>query len=49
VMDAHFRSFSQQVVPLLVKGQIGVLGMKSMAGSAILASKVVLCQILIFG
>ena len=29
VMDAHFRSFGRQVVPLLVKEQIGVLGMKS--------------------
>ena len=30
VMDAHFRSFAQQVVPVLVKQGIGVLGMKSM-------------------
>ena len=29
VMDAHFRSFAQMVVPELVKQQIGVLGMKS--------------------
>jgi hypothetical protein len=29
VMDAHFRSFEQQVLPVLVKNQIGVLGMKS--------------------
>jgi aryl-alcohol dehydrogenase-like predicted oxidoreductase len=41
VMDAHFRSFSQHVLPVLVKEQIGVLGMKSMAGSQILASKTV--------
>ncbi len=41
VMDAHFRSFSQQVLPLLVKEQIGVLGMKSMGSGAILKSKAV--------
>ena len=29
VMDAHFRSFETQVLPLLVKHNIGVLGMKS--------------------
>ncbi|MGB7437997.1 MAG: aldo/keto reductase [Candidatus Acidiferrum sp.] len=32
VMDAHFRSFAQLVVPELVKQGIGVLGMKSMGG-----------------
>ena len=31
VMDAHFRSFEQKVLPELMKLQIGVLGMKSMA------------------
>jgi aryl-alcohol dehydrogenase-like predicted oxidoreductase len=41
VMDAHFRSFSQQVLPLLVKEQIGVLGMKPMGGGIILKSKTV--------
>src|SRR5579859_1854447 len=30
VMDAHFRSFAQMVLPELVKEEIGVLGMKSM-------------------
>src|SRR4029077_9525727 len=30
VMDAHFRSFEKQVLPVLVKEGIGVLGMKSM-------------------
>ena len=30
VMDAHFRSFEKQVLPRLVKDNIGVLGMKSM-------------------
>ena len=38
VMDAHFRSFGQHVLPLLVKEQIGVLGMKPMASGAILKS-----------
>lgn len=41
VMDAHFRSFGQLVVPELVKRNIGVLGMKSMGDSVILQSKVV--------
>ena len=38
VMDAHFRSFGRQVVPLLVKEEIGVLGMKPMANGIILKS-----------
>ena len=41
VMDAHFRSFGQQVLPVLVKQGIGVLGMKSMGSGDILQSKVV--------
>lgn len=41
VMDAHFRSFRQQVVPVLVKEQIGVLGMKPLGGGGILASGLV--------
>jgi len=39
VMDAHFRSFQQKVVPVLVKEDIGVLGMKSMGSGVILQSK----------
>jgi aryl-alcohol dehydrogenase-like predicted oxidoreductase len=39
VMDAHFRSFEHQVVPVLVKEGIGVLGMKSMGSGVILESK----------
>lgn len=39
VMDAHFRSFERQVVPRLVKEQVGVLGMKSMGDGFILQSK----------
>ena len=41
VLDAHFRSFSQMVLPELVKQEIGVLGMKSMGDGVILKSKVV--------
>jgi predicted aldo/keto reductase-like oxidoreductase len=41
VMDAHFRSFQHLVLPLLLKKQIGVLGMKSMADGMILKSNVV--------
>jgi predicted aldo/keto reductase-like oxidoreductase len=41
VMDAHFRSFEHQVIPVLVKEQIGVLGMKSMGSGGILRSKTV--------
>jgi hypothetical protein len=41
VMDAHFRSFEKNVVPVLVSKQIAVLGMKSMGDSHILASKTV--------
>jgi predicted aldo/keto reductase-like oxidoreductase len=40
-MDAHFRSFAHQVVPVLVKGHVGVLGMKSMGDGGILKSKTV--------
>ena len=39
VMDAHFRSFAHKVLPVLVKEQIGVLGMKSMGDAIILKSK----------
>ncbi len=38
VMDAHFRSFGNEVVPVLVKKQIAVLGMKSMGSGFILKS-----------
>lgn len=41
VMDAHFRSFERQVLPILVKNQIGVLGMKSMGDPYILRSNTV--------
>jgi aryl-alcohol dehydrogenase-like predicted oxidoreductase len=41
VMDAHFRSFEQLVLPELVRQQIGVLGMKPLANGRILQSKTV--------
>lgn len=40
VMDAHYRSFEQLVLPELVRDQIGVLGMKSMGSGIILQSGV---------
>jgi predicted aldo/keto reductase-like oxidoreductase len=39
VMDAHFESFEKKVLPVLVKENIGVLGMKSMGDKVILKSK----------
>jgi aryl-alcohol dehydrogenase-like predicted oxidoreductase len=41
VMDAHFRSFEQKVLPVLVKEGIGVLGMKPLGSGAILQTKAV--------
>jgi predicted aldo/keto reductase-like oxidoreductase len=41
VMDAHYRSFEHEVLPVLVKNNIGVLGMKSMGSGIILKSKTV--------
>jgi aryl-alcohol dehydrogenase-like predicted oxidoreductase len=41
LMDTHYRSFEQLVLPELVKRRIGVLGMKSMAQGVILKSKTV--------
>ena len=36
VMDAHFRSFEHQVLPVLVKREIGVLGMKPHGRAAVI-------------
>jgi len=41
VMDAHYRSFEKLVLPELVKQDIGVLAMKTMANGTILESKTV--------
>ncbi len=38
LMDAHYRSFAKEVVPILVDRRIGVLGMKSMANGILLKS-----------
>ncbi len=39
VLDAHFRSFEKNVVPVLLREGIGVLGMKSMGDGLVLKSK----------
>lgn len=41
VMDFHYRSFAKLVLPELVKRNIGVLGMKSMANGILLRSNTV--------
>lgn len=41
LMDAHFRSFARNVVPRLVREQIGVLGMKPLGSGALLRSNTV--------
>jgi predicted aldo/keto reductase-like oxidoreductase len=41
VMDAHYNSFGKKVLPVLVKKEIGALGMKPMGSGMILASKTV--------
>src|SRR4051794_39432814 len=38
VMDAHYRSFSQLVVPEMLKEGVGILGMKAMANGILLKS-----------
>jgi len=40
VMDPHYDSFEKNVLPLLLKDEIGVLGMKSLGDKIILASGV---------
>jgi predicted aldo/keto reductase-like oxidoreductase len=39
VMDAHFNSFEKKVLPVLLRNNIGVLGMKPMGDHIILQSK----------
>jgi len=41
VMDAHFRSFAKQVIPVANEQGIGVLAMKVFAGRAVIQSKTV--------
>ena len=38
-MDAHYESFEKRVLPVLVKNEIGVLGMKPMGSGLLLRSK----------
>jgi hypothetical protein len=38
VLDAHYRSFAHEVLPVLIAQKIGVLGMKSFADGVILKS-----------
>lgn len=44
VMDAHYRSFEKLVLPELVRRNVGVLGMKSLANGIILLSGTVTAQ-----
>lgn len=39
VMDAHYKSFEKNVLPVLVREKIGVLGMKPLGSGAILENK----------
>jgi aryl-alcohol dehydrogenase-like predicted oxidoreductase len=41
LFDAHYRSFSKLVVPVLAQQRIGILGMKSMANGILLRSNTV--------
>jgi len=41
VMDAHFNSFEKKVLPILIKHNIGVIGMKPMGSGIILKSNTV--------
>ncbi|MCU1259818.1 MAG: aldo/keto reductase [Bryobacterales bacterium] len=41
VMDAHFRSFEQAVLPALIQRDMGVLGMKSMGDGFVLKANLV--------
>jgi predicted aldo/keto reductase-like oxidoreductase len=41
VMDAHFRSFAKEVIPVALSAGAGVLGMKPIGGGIILQSKTV--------
>lgn len=36
LLDYHYRSFTKEVLPILMEREIGIIGMKSLAGSSIL-------------
>jgi predicted aldo/keto reductase-like oxidoreductase len=40
LLDAHYRSFTKDILPLLSKRSIGVIGMKSLAGGNLLKSPI---------
>src|SRR4029077_20957695 len=40
IMDAHYESFEKKVLPVLLKHEIGVLGMKPMGDHFILDTKI---------
>ena len=39
VLDYHYRSFTKQIMPILVERKIGVIGMKSLTGGGILRTE----------
>src|SRR5205823_8984023 len=39
VMDVHYRSFQKQVLPVLLRRNIGVLAMKSLGGNGSIVTK----------
>jgi aryl-alcohol dehydrogenase-like predicted oxidoreductase len=40
LLDAHYRSFTQQILPILVERGIGAIGMKSLAGGELLKTPI---------
>jgi len=40
LLDAHFRSFTQQILPLVQGPEMGIIGMKSLAGGDILKANI---------
>ncbi|GAF95786.1 unnamed protein product [marine sediment metagenome] len=40
LLDAHFRSFTQQILPLVQGREMGIIGMKSLAGGDILKANI---------
>ncbi len=40
VLDHHYRSFTQQIIPLLTERNIGIIGMKSAASGAIVKNNI---------
>lgn len=40
VLDHHYLSFTQEVIPILVEKNIGIIGMKSMASGSIVKKNI---------